>query len=187
MTADDAVRQPSAKLRQDLAEDTVTATLAEWEALVEGATVGPWEVGDRYHIQGASHCRCSKDVGPLVWEGVRDINGTPMRAHIHRRPQPLGGGEDTSIYGGALPEPVTVALSTSEYVRIAPGNAALIAAARTAMPALLGFVREVRVALAHEACADTCGSQLNEVYPCSCWKSTIERALTERIGGEGRG
>src|SRR5690606_25080280 len=84
----------------------------------------------------------------LVWEGVRDINGTPMRAHIHRRPQPLGGGEDTSIYGGALPEPVTVALSTSEYVRIAPGNAALIAASPTIARALLGFVREVQHILA---------------------------------------
>src|SRR5690554_4371554 len=125
-------------------DDTVTAKLAEWEALSEGATEGPWEVGDRYHIQGASHCRCDESYGPLVWEGVRDINGTPMRGHIHRRPRPLGNGEDTSIYGGALPEPVVVALSTSEYVRISLADAEFIAAAREMVPALLAFVREVR-------------------------------------------
>jgi len=77
-------------------------------------------------------------------------------------------------------QPVTGWVHTVPPERLADMRTVL-----TTMPALLGFVREVRVALAHEACADTCGSQLNEVYPCSCWKSTIERALTERIGGEG--
>lgn len=52
------------------------------------ATPGPWEMGDWWHIQGESHCRC--DAGPLAWSGIRDINGTRMAAHVHRRTEPIG-------------------------------------------------------------------------------------------------
>lgn len=53
-------------------------------------------------------------------------------------------GRDVVLYPGeTLPEPVVVALSTSEYVEIAPENAAFIATARDAMPRLLAFAEAV--------------------------------------------
>lgn len=56
--------------------------------LAEGATPGPWEVGNRYLIagciyDGGTRCGyCSPD-NPLIWEGRRDINGEMMKAHVH--------------------------------------------------------------------------------------------------------
>ena len=49
------------------------------------ATPGEWEVGYRYHVQGASQCKCYEGYGPLVWQGVQRINGEMMLAHVHRR------------------------------------------------------------------------------------------------------
>lgn len=112
------------------------------EARANAATEGPWEVGDRYHIQGASHCACRPSHGPLVWEGRRGINGQVMQTHIHRRPLPLDDDE-TTVYGGALPEPVVIALSTDEYVHISAEDAEFIAHARQDVPALVAAVRAV--------------------------------------------
>lgn len=59
------------------------------EERAEVATPGPWEVGDRWHIQSAAMCECHRH-GPLTWSGVRDINGTAMPAHVHRSDTPIG-------------------------------------------------------------------------------------------------
>lgn len=116
--------------------------LDEWQRLADEATPGPWSVGDHDHIQGASYCECRSSYGPLVWVGHRDINGTKMLTHIHRR-ETRTWDDDTSIYSTELPYPQVVALSTSEYVSISPEDAEFIAASRTTMPALLTAVRAV--------------------------------------------
>ena len=112
---------------------------AEWIAkrrgLLDAATEGAWVVGDRDHIQGAAHCTCLPEYGPLVWEGRRDINGVQMMTHIHRAREPRY--DETTVYSTSLPYPEIVALSTTEYVSIQPGNAALIADARTSLPRAL--------------------------------------------------
>src|SRR5690606_29381538 len=159
-------------------------------ARANAATEGQWEVVARYHIQGASHCACRPNYGPLVWEGRRDINGHVMQTHIHRRSRPLGD-DDTTVYGGALPEPVVVALSTDEYVRISAEDAEFIAHARTDVPALVAALRTVLDV--HEAvetcypdwdaraCAE-CSDPENGttvLYPCSTVRA-IEDALGDR-------
>lgn len=134
--------------------------LDEWIAqrreLLDAATDGPWVVGDRDHIQGAAHCACRPEYGPLVWEGRRDINGVQMMTHIHRAREPRY--DETTVYSTSLPYPEIVALSTTEYVRrrrppsgsppIQPGNAALIADARTSLPRALDAL-EAALALAN--------------------------------------
>jgi hypothetical protein len=80
------------------ADDAVTAKLAEWEALTEGATEGPWDT----------------DGG-----GTSIGHGDKWVAHVVDQQEPN--------------EPVQ-----------ARADAEFIAAARTAMPALLAFVREVQ-------------------------------------------
>ena len=49
------------------------------------ATPGEWELGYHYHVQGATFCKCFEGYGPLVWQGVREINGVLMQTHVHRR------------------------------------------------------------------------------------------------------
>jgi hypothetical protein len=112
--------------------DTVTAKLAEWEALAEGATGGPWEVvGDEVHA-------------PHLVEQV---------------------------------EPTEVA-DVFDFRR----DAEFIAAARTAMPALLGFVREVQHILAtqrHEVIGAR-GVREQDVVRAR----DIEQAAQKWIGGD---
>ena len=122
---------------------TGTEWIAKRRELLDAATEGPWVVGDRDHIQGASHCACLPEYGPLVWEGRRDINGAQMLTHIHRAQKPRHDSGDTSIYTTSLPYPEVVALSTSEYVSIQPGDAALIADARTSLPRALDALEAV--------------------------------------------
>ena len=84
-----------------MTDDTVTAKLAEWEALVEGATEGPWDnyrPNEAYRI----HEVCSTTTQGLN-ETLAEVSG----------------------YNAAA-------------------DAEFIAAAREMVPALLGFVREVR-------------------------------------------
>lgn len=47
------------------------------------ATPGPWETGDRWHIQGAGFCPCKPEWGPAV-KARREINGERMDSHAHR-------------------------------------------------------------------------------------------------------
>ena len=73
------------------------------------------------------------------------------------------------------------------YIR--PGDAEFIAAARTAMPALLGFVREVRALHVREPYAD----EPSEGFCRNCqrggaagtWPCPTEQAAQKWIGGEG--
>lgn len=116
--------------------------IAKRDELIEAATEGPWVVGDRDHIQGATHCTCRPEYGPLVWEGRRDINGVQMMTHIHRAHEPRYD-DDTTVYSTSLPYPEIVALSTTEYVPIQPGDAALIADARTSLPTALKALKAV--------------------------------------------
>lgn len=73
-------------LSKDSAE--LEAQLNEIEAVADEATPGPWMAGDRWHVQGASHCSCADRYGPLVYEGMMDINGDDMPAHVHQREIP---------------------------------------------------------------------------------------------------
>jgi hypothetical protein len=57
--------------------------------IIEAATPGPWERGDHWWIQGANHCQCRDNYGPLVYKGCMNINGRMMEAHVHRRPEPI--------------------------------------------------------------------------------------------------
>ena len=56
--------------------------------VADKATPGPWEVGDHWHIQGASHCTCADNYGPLIQKRRTDINGEMMLAHYHRAEKP---------------------------------------------------------------------------------------------------
>ena len=69
--------------------ETLTAAADRIERVAQAATPGPWEVGDWWHIQSAALCECHR-YGDLVWSGVRDINGRPMEAHVHRKTRPIG-------------------------------------------------------------------------------------------------
>lgn len=117
-------------------DDTVTAKLAEWEALVEGATEGPWESSTANRRRSA-------------W--VRAAGG-----HM-----------------------------VDHYIR--PADAEFIAAARTAMPALLGFVREVQKL--HHLIKDSSLTSLDvdPFWRCSCGAldCPTEQAAWKWIGGEG--
>jgi hypothetical protein len=122
--------------------DTVTATLAEWEALANAATDGPWEAvgdGDPY-----------EDGDPrLRWGDV--TRGEPGNRFI--------------VCESAGPD--------GEF----------IAASRTAMPALLAFVREVQHILAtqrHEVIGAR-GLREQDVVRAR----DIEQAARKWIGGEG--
>lgn len=58
----------------------------ELRRLAQAATPGPWVLGDRWHVQGASHCKCLR--GKLIYDGPLDINGEMMRAHVHEFDEP---------------------------------------------------------------------------------------------------
>lgn len=125
--------------------DTVTAKLAEWEALTEAATEGPWREDD-----------ASASV-ETVWT--------------------LEGDDEPQVICDWLE----------------PADAEFIAASRTAMPALLGFVEDVRAL--HVSSSESRG--VGRVDPetgewgAYCdhdgewWPCPTVQALTKRIGGEG--
>ena len=152
-------------------------TAADWisdrRALLDAATEGPWVVGDRDHIQGASRCACRPEYGPLVWEGRRDINGVQIMTHIHRASEPRHYSDDATIYSTSLPYPEIVALSTTEYVTIQPGDAALIADSRTSLPKALDALADVLELHTPERFHDhtekefcRCCQRTAGVYPC---------------------
>ena len=160
---------------------------AEWIAqrreLLADATDAPWVVGDRDHIQGASHCTCHSDYGPLVWEGRRDINGMQMMTHIHRAREPRYD-DDTTVYSTSLPYPEIVALSTTEYGPIQPGNARLIADARTSLPRALDALEAVLgVVRLHRRESATDGSVDEHDY-VGALADEIERTIESVLRGE---
>jgi hypothetical protein len=124
--------------------DTVTAKLAEWEALVEGATEGPWERRD-----------------------VDEVHAPKMEDR----------DEATDVATIFDPD----------------ADAEFIAAARTIVPTLLGFVREVREG--HEP-MDWCPNPRHDaegVCPecvVTCvkdgldWPCHTEKVAQKWIGGE---
>ena len=118
----------------------IAARLAEIQARADKATDGPWERGDHYHVQAASHCQCRPDNGPLVSKKRMDINGTMMLAHVHRRDEPLWpyGIYSPGEFGGAL-----VVQETSEYGYIDDADAEFIASARIDVPALTNGLESV--------------------------------------------
>ena len=79
-------------------------TAAEWIAkrreLLDAATEGEWVVGDRDHIQGASHCTCRPEYGPLVWEG-------PVASLVAR-----SGNVTRNYVGGSLAKAVDAGAAT---------------------------------------------------------------------------
>ena len=101
--------------------------------LADAATEGPWERGNWYHVQGSTHCTCSKSHGPLV--GI-DPHGTYGEMHVHRYSDyPLwenGIRARDDAVGG-----VDVVIETDEYGTMSDADAEFIAASRTAVPALL--------------------------------------------------
>lgn len=153
--------------------------ISDRRALVGAATEGPWVVGDRDHIQGASRCACRPEYGPLVWEGRRDINGVQMMTHIHRASEPRHDSDDTTIYSTSLPYPEIVALSTTEYVTIQPGDAALIADARTSLPAALDALEAVLRDVARQPDSDYYLSEWERGYRAAMLE--VERLITTAL------
>lgn len=132
--------------------------LAEIEATEKAASPGPWEPGDIWLTAGliwdadhkrvdpktATHCGyCG--IGEPVWTGRADINGTVMRAHRHRDPEPyepdhkISGADGASVAGNYDYEVGGI---------LRPEDTAFICAARTAMPALLAEVKRLRQRIA---------------------------------------
>ena len=176
---------------------TDTDWIRDRRALLDAATEGPWVVGDRDHIQGASRCACRPEYGPLVWEGRRDINGVQMMTHIHRASEPRHDSDDTTIYSTSLPYPEIVALSTTEYVTIQPGDAALIADARTSLPKALDALEAVLELAdgydegASELMEESQGDPVERWYAATkeaaglrMYADAIRTAITEALGVE---
>lgn len=112
------------------------------KARCAAATPGPWEAGDRYHLQGASHCGCLPAQGPLVWEGVTNINGTRMKAHLHRRDEPWWPyGITARVKDGAYE---AVLIETEEYGTMRQADLEFVAHAREDVPALVAEVERLR-------------------------------------------
>src|SRR5699024_5135864 len=100
--------------------------LDEIEQRAAAATEGPWERGDRWHVQGASHCTCAPHYGPLVTERRMTINGTMMPAHVHKAEQPW---YKPGIVGQLMPSghPANVVIETDEYGLMLDADAEFIA------------------------------------------------------------
>lgn len=116
------------------------------KARAEAATEGPWEVGNRWHIQGADFCPCRPEWGPAIVQRM-DINGKMMLAHRHRLPVPR---ERDTIYTEPWPDgyPRAVVITTSEYGAINRYDAEFIAHAREDIPALVAALEEAEAKLA---------------------------------------
>lgn len=124
---------------------------AELQRLSDAATPGPWQFGDSSHVAGVmaeryGEGRCAYcDAGEPSWVGSRSINGTRMLAHVHLDPEPWWRH---GIYAIRADGPVSVVNDTDEYGYMADADAAFIAAAREAVPALLAEVAGLRAELA---------------------------------------
>ena len=137
-------------------DDTVTAKLAEWETLVEGATQGEWiahALGGEVSIFAACDTPdCDADPG---------CQSTPL-AH-----------------------PNVVRMDGDEVLgQMTAADAEFIAAAPTIARALLGFVEEVRKIhfpnWYETEEVDLCNACIEEDWPCP-----TEQAAQKWIGGEG--
>jgi len=112
---------------------------AELRRLLVEATPEPWEHGNHWHIQGASHCQCRPEWGPAQVRRM-DINGEMMKAHIHRLPedQVWKHGINVMVDGDLR----SVVNDTSEYGYMDDADAALIVALRNNAEALLDAADE---------------------------------------------
>lgn len=138
-----------------MTDDTVTAKLAEWEALAEGATPG-------------------------VWFPVDENGGAPGTppAWTVSRTAATGDYAGDVVY---LPAPLTDRGMDGQYA----ADAEFIAAARTAMPALLAAVQDVL-----RVCDERrggCGDDYTDGWTAGWADALLEvrRAITQQIGGEG--
>ena len=120
---------------------TIESRLAEIRARAEAATEGPWLHGDRWRVQGESHCACRPGYGPLIARRWMDINGKYMWAHVHESPEPY---HPHGILARNDGEPLSVVVETTEYGTMSAEDAEFIAASRTDLPALLAAVETVR-------------------------------------------
>lgn len=120
------------------------------------ATGGPWENGDSYYMAGVAtkrnrflnvplgecaYCRA----GAPIWEGPADVNGTRMRAHVHRTEKPWYG-EGHQIHARPDTTPVCIA-GNYDYEQggiIDPADTEFIVHARTDVPALVAEVRRLQ-------------------------------------------
>lgn len=101
------------------------------------ASPGPWEYGDRYHVQGADYCDCNERRGPLISEKQMWINGKRMLGHVHAAPEPWW---ERGIVHPTPDGPMRVVTETEEYGVMDPADGEFIAHARTDIPALLDHV-----------------------------------------------
>lgn len=99
----------------------------ELRKLAENATPGPWEYGVRWHIQGATHCQCREQYGPLLEARRMNINGQMMDAHIHKRENPW---DENGILTGYVEDghPTHVVIEMEEYGTMSQGDGEYIAA-----------------------------------------------------------
>ena len=119
--------------------------LAAIRQRADEATPGPWEHGDRYHVQAADRCECRPEHGPLVNEARMDINGQMRLAHVHRSEVPWW---EYGIYAFVDGRPSCVLVEADEYGAVDPDDAAFIAAARSDVPALVDEVERLREVVA---------------------------------------
>ena len=114
-------------------------------ALADAATPGPWERGDRQHVAGVlperfGEGRCAYcHLGEPSWTGRMSINGTRMLAHVHTKAEPWW---EHGIRAYRPDGSLVVVNDTDEYGYVSAADAAFIAAARTAVPALLDALAE---------------------------------------------
>ena len=110
------------------------------EAVARAATPGPWVKGDHFHIQGADLCECLPGYGDLMWEGVRDINGQKMPAHVHYRKEPWW---ELGIQAIRRDGPVAVVIETEEYGAMSARDADYIATFNPDI--VLALIAELRI------------------------------------------
>jgi hypothetical protein len=124
-----------------MTDDTVTAKIAEWAALEEGATKGPWE--------------------PTTSQPTMN-NRSGYRFGDPRRP----------------------AAFLAHQMRVE--DAEFIGAARTAMPALLGFVREVLEGHEPDDEGRYCGECSSNAHGNALvpWPCPTEQAARKWLGGD---
>ena len=160
---------------------SIPERLDEIQTRADAATAGPWEYGDRYHIQGASHCKCSPEYGPLVADKPMDINGEMMRAHVHKRDEPFW---PHGIYSPTDEGPLAVVYD-GDGRGLDEQDAEFIAHARADVPWLIEQVRKREAAL--RAVLDVCDREIAEPWsPGSERLAITARRMVEAALGEVR-
>ena len=158
--------------------------LDEIKARADAATEGPWEFGDRLHVQGESHCDCNPLRGPLVRREVMDINGEQMMAHVHRQE------EARWPHGIYAKDGEVVVNDTEEYGYMDDFDAEFIAHARTDLPAMAAALTAVLNVHAPTT-ADVIGDPQGRTTLALCTECDIEdypcptvRAITDALSKE---